>query len=214
MLVGKHRRERNSHGAAEQQHQSAEPSSPPTEGRFAKVRLNGASEVMPRIVAVLRPLDVITERILFSLSFGHSLFSHFACLRQSPLGCCPTDSEFACRLANGQAQNGFYWHPHRRSAQTLPLRFRPRQPGPDTLLNPRPLELSDRAENVELQSASRCGGVDALGKGNESNPHSVQFVQQEDQVPEVTPQAIETPAHECIEPSPLTEAPPTRGATA
>jgi hypothetical protein len=45
----------------------------------------------------------------------------------------------------------------------------PRQAGPDAFLNPRPLELGDRPEDVHLQLAGWRRGVDALGQADERN---------------------------------------------
>jgi len=64
-----------------------------------------------------------------------------------------------------QARSGYQLRisdPAPGAPQTATLRLRPREPKTDPLGNPSPLELRNRFEDVQLNSASRRGGVDAL----------------------------------------------------
>jgi len=58
----------------------------------------------------------------------------------------------------------------------------PRQVCPDAFGNPRPLELGDRAEHVQLEPAGRRRRVDPFGKADECHAHGVQLVEQQNQV--------------------------------
>jgi hypothetical protein len=66
-------------------------------------------------------------------------------------------------------------------------------------------ELGNRAQDVELQPSRWRRDVDALSKGDERNPQRLQFVQQQNEVPKVAPEAVESPADQHI------ESPPTSG---
>jgi hypothetical protein len=67
--------------------------------------------------------------------------------------------------------------------------------------NPFPLELRDRAQDVHLELAGGCGRVNPLREADERDTERLKLFQECDQVLEIAPEPVETPAHEYIEPS-------------
>jgi hypothetical protein len=86
------------------------------------------------------------------------------------------------------------------SSELPTLRLGPGEARNDPLLNATALELRDRRQNVELQTPSRRGSVDALAQCDEGNPQCLQFVQKQNQVPEIPSEPVQPPADENIEP--------------
>ena len=91
------------------------------------------------------------------------------------------------------------------SFQALPLSPRPSEARNNALLYSAALELRNGGQDVQLQPPCRRRGVDALPEGDERNPQRLEFVEQQNQVPEIPPQAVQPPADENI------ESPPTSG---
>ena len=75
-LEGKRRDQQQPANAAKNQHHPAASSRTRAEGRFPQVRLYRSAKVMSGIVAVLGPLDVVTDWVLPSPSFRHGRLSH------------------------------------------------------------------------------------------------------------------------------------------
>ena len=85
------------------------------------------------------------------------------------------------------------------STQSLTLRLRAGEARHHSLLNPRALELRNRGQDVELQPPRWRRCVDALPKGHERNPQRLEFIEQQNQVPEVPSETVQPPADENIE---------------
>jgi len=83
-----------------------------------------------------------------------------------------------------------------RPTEALALGPRPLQTGHDPLRDARALELGDRPEDVHLQLAGGCRGVDALVERHERDAKGLQLFEQRDQVAEVPSQAIQSPDDE------------------
>ena len=81
------------------------------------------------------------------------------------------------------------------SSQTLPLSPRPSEASDDPLLYSTALELCNRGQDVQLQPPGWCGGVDTLAKGDECDAEGLEFIEQQNQVPEVAPEPVQAPAH-------------------
>jgi hypothetical protein len=116
----------------------------------------------------------------------------------------PRDPEPSCCLAVGQSSNpseGLRIDLTSGSAEPLPLRPRPRQPGPDAFYDASPFESSNGPEDLHLETPGRRRRVDALRQADERDAERLEFVEQRDQVAEVTPEPIETPADQDIEPT-------------
>ena len=79
------------------------------------------------------------------------------------------------------------------------MRPGPLQAGLDPFRDARALELRDRAEDVHLQLAGGCRGVDALVERHERDAERLQLLEQRDQVPEVPSEAIQSPDDQHIE---------------
>jgi hypothetical protein len=82
----------------------------------------------------------------------------------------PRNPEAACGLPGGQASDrseAFRIDPASWSTKADPLHPSPRRAGPPAFLNPRPLELRDRAQDVHLELAGRRGGVNPFGEADE-----------------------------------------------
>ena len=90
-----------------------------------------------------------------------------------------------------------------RAAEGLALRHPPRQPGADALDDPRPLELSNRTEDVHLELAGGRRGVDPFREADERDAKRLKLVEERDQVLQTAPEPIEPPADQHIEPPPL-----------
>jgi hypothetical protein len=65
--------------------------------------------------------------------------------------------------------------------------------------DPLALELRDGPEDVQLQLACGRGGVDTFGEADERDPQGPQFIEQQDQVPQVAPEAIQSPAQDGVD---------------
>ena len=85
-------------------------------------------------------------------------------------------------------------------AQAPALCAHPREASANALLNARPLELRDRAEDAGDEPAGRRAGVDPLAQRDERDPARVPVVEQHHQVPKVPAETIETPAHDGLHP--------------
>ena len=48
---------------------------------------------------------------------------------------------------------------------------------------------------MQYEPACRTGRIDAFAERNEADTDGVEFVEQQDQMPQIAPEAIETPAH-------------------
>ena len=94
-------------------------------------------------------------------------------------------------------------HLDHRPSQALALGPDPREARPHPLLDAAPLELGDGGQDVELESPRRRGGVDALRQADEGHPERLQFVYQENQVPEVATEPVQPPDDESVELPPL-----------
>jgi hypothetical protein len=66
----------------------------------------------------------------------------------------------------------------------------------NALLNPCSLELGDRAEDPSNEPAGGGAGVDPLPERDERDAARVPVVEQHHQVAEISPETIETPAHD------------------
>jgi hypothetical protein len=58
--------------------------------------------------------------------------------------------------------------------------------------------LSHRGQQVELETAGRCPGINGLPKTHKPNTEILQLVEQEDEMLETAPQPIQLPDEEGI----------------
>ena len=86
-----------------------------------------------------------------------------------------------------------------RPAQSCAIRFGPSQPGPDSLRDSRPLELSQRSQDMELQTSGGRGAVDTLVERDEGHAQRVELIQQRHEMPEPTPEAVQAPTGDHID---------------
>jgi hypothetical protein len=78
------------------------------------------------------------------------------------------------------------------------LCFRSGESRYDTLLYASPLELGDRSQDVQLELARWCRGVDAFSETDEGDTECLKVIEQRNQVFEVAAEPIEAPAHEHV----------------
>ncbi len=107
----------------------------------------------------------------------------------------PRDPQPSCRVSLGQpghAGEPFWIDPASRSPQSDALRPGPCQSGSDSFLDPGPLELGVRPQDVHLQLAGRRGGVDTLGERYERNPEHLHILKQGHEMPQVAAEASRT----------------------
>src|SRR5262249_24594714 len=90
-----------------------------------------------------------------------------------------------------------------RPTQPLALRLGPCQARPDALHDAAPLKLRDPAEDVHLELPCGRGRVDAFGQTDEGHAERLELLEQRDEVLQVAPEAIQTPADEHVEPTAL-----------
>ena len=88
----------------------------------------------------------------------------------------------------------------RLPAQASALGAHPREASANALLDARPLELRDRAEDAGDEPAGGRAGVDPLAQRDERDPAGVPVVEQHHQVAKVPAEPIETPAHDGLHP--------------
>ena len=87
----------------------------------------------------------------------------------------------------------------RRSAtETCSLRLGPREPCANALLNPRAFKLRDRAKHSSHQTPRRCARVDSFSQGHERHVARLPLVEQQHEVPQVSPEPIESPADDRV----------------
>jgi len=56
---------------------------------------------------------------------------------------------------------------------------------------------------MQLEATARRRRIDALAQGDETDPQRVEILDQRHQVPQGAPEAVQSPAHQHVEPSPL-----------
>ena len=86
-----------------------------------------------------------------------------------------------------------------RATEPHTLRLRPRQTSPDSFLDARPLELAHGGEDLELKDPGRSPKIDTFVDGHEPDTDRVQFFEQEHEVTQAPPYAIEPPRKHDIE---------------
>jgi hypothetical protein len=86
-----------------------------------------------------------------------------------------------------------------RPAEPRALRSGPCQARVDPFADAFPLELREGGEDVQLQLAGRRGGVDAFVQADERHADRAQFLEQDHEVAQVPPEAIEPPAEQDVE---------------
>ena len=85
------------------------------------------------------------------------------------------------------------------SAEAFPFCANAGESRSDTFLNPAPLKLRQRRQDMELELPRRSAEVDPLIEADEGDPEGAQFVQQHDEVAEIPPEAIEPPHDDRVE---------------
>jgi hypothetical protein len=103
---------------------------------------------------------------------------------EAPHRCNNRFSDFACRPTQATSL----------PASTFDASFH-------TLGNPRSLELRNRAEDVKLQTPCWRAGVDALPEADERDPERREFIERENQVPQVATETIQSPHNQDIQPA-------------
>ena len=86
----------------------------------------------------------------------------------------------------------------RAATEAFALRSRACQPGVNAFLNARALELRDRGEDTRDEPAGRCARVDSLAERDERDATRLQFIEQQDEMPQVATKTIEAPAHDAF----------------
>jgi len=77
------------------------------------------------------------------------------------------------------------------------------QAGAHALLDATALELGDGSEDVHLELSRGRGGVDALGETHKRDAERLKLLEEGNQVFQVSPETVQPPTDEDIEPSPL-----------
>ena len=112
------------------------------------------------------------------------------------------NTEPASRFPDREASNGrqaFLGHLDHRPPQAPALSPDPGEAGFHSLLDAAPLELGDGCKDVELEPSRRRGGVDALGQADEGDTQRLQFVNQQNQVPKVATESVQSPHDQGVE---------------
>jgi hypothetical protein len=120
---------------------------------------------------------------------------------QRPLEGRAGNPEASSRFANRKAAHGCQplgVNLTFRPSELPALRLGASEARDDALLDTRPLELRNRGQNMQLQPPRWRRCVDALPKSHERNAQRLQFIEQQNQVPEVPPETVQPPADESI----------------
>jgi len=88
----------------------------------------------------------------------------------------------------------------RLPAQASALSAHPREASAHALLDARPLEFRDRAEDASDEPAGGRTGINPFAHRHERDAARMPIVEQHDQVPKVSTETIETPAHDGLHP--------------
>jgi hypothetical protein len=123
-------------------------------------------------------------------------------MRQPAVGGCRRHAEAFSRFTDRQSPDRgepCFVRDALRTPQALALGLGTPQASTDPLLNPRPLELGNRPQDMQLEPPGRGCGVDAFSERNERHAERVNLVQHQNQVPQVPPEAVETPDDQDVE---------------
>ena len=114
----------------------------------------------------------------------------------------PRYPELSSRRSDGKPSDLFNG-PERqlepRSTERLPLRSCPLQAGLDPLGDAGPFKFGDRGEDVHLQPPSRGCGINAFLKGDKRYAEHAEFIEQRDEMLQVSAEPVESPADQHID---------------